>query len=89
MVVPLPEKVAEWAKANGKEEKDAYTDEGFKAQVLDSIKEIGKKNKLSSLEIPKDVNLSEEPFSVENNLITPTFKMKRHVAKTHFKTVFD
>ena len=41
--------------------------------------------KLSSLEKPKEFTLWHELCSVENNLLTSTFKMKRNVAKVHFK----
>jgi len=40
--------------------------------------------KLSSLEKPREFILWPELCTVENNLITSTFKMKRNVAKEHF-----
>lgn len=85
IVVPQPDKVEAWAKEHGKTPKDAYTDPGFKALIMDEIKSIGVKQKLSGLEKPKDVTLTEEAFSVENNLLTPTFKLKRNIARDHFK----
>ena len=69
----------------GKTPKDAYTDPQFKALIMDEIKSIGIKQKLSGLEKPKDVTLTEEAFSVENNLLTPTYKLKRNIARDHFK----
>ena len=42
-------------------------------------------NKLSGLEKPKEIMLTKEAFSVENNILTPTFKLKRHVAREFFK----
>ena len=45
--------------------------------------------KLSSLEKPKEFILWPELCSVENNLLTSTFKMKRNVAKEVFKTQID
>jgi long-chain acyl-CoA synthetase len=44
---------------------------------------------LISLEKIKAVHLYPEPFSVDNNLITPTFKIKRNIAKIVFKEAID
>ena len=50
---------------------------------------IAVEKKLSSLEKPKEFMLWSELFSIENNLITSTFKLKRNVAKTVFKPQID
>jgi len=44
-----------------------------------------KANKLSGLEKPLDLFLTAEPFSIENNLLTPTFKLKRNVARAYYE----
>jgi len=36
--------------------------------------------KFNPLERPKQIVLMLEPFSVENDMLTPTFKLKRNVA---------
>ena len=41
---------------------------------------LGNENKLGSLEKPKDVHLSPVLFSVDNDTMTPTFKLKRPTA---------
>jgi long-chain acyl-CoA synthetase len=46
---------------------------------------LGKENKLSSLEKPKDIYLSGDPFSIENDQLTPTFKLKRNQAKKAYQ----
>ena len=61
----------------------------FKRAVADNLEELGKANKLSSLEKPKDVYIKTVPFSVENDLLTPTFKLKRNKAKDFYKTQID
>ena len=43
--------------------------------------ECATKNKLSSLEKPKEFILSAELFTPENGILTSTFKLKRNVAK--------
>ena len=44
---------------------------------------------LTSLEKIKYVHLHSEPFTVENDIITPTFKIKRNVAKKVFQEHID
>lgn len=44
-----------------------------------------KESTLTSLEKVKKVHLTMTPFTVENDLITPTFKIKRNIAKKYFE----
>ena len=53
------------------------------------MNKLATEKKLSSLEKPKEFILWPELCSVENNLLTSTFKMKRNVAKEVFKTQID
>ena len=56
---------------------------------MEEINRLSVENKLSSLEKPKDIYISREPFSVENNILTPTFKLKRNVARDVYKKEID
>ena len=58
----------------------------FKKLVLDDMIRVGVENKISGLEKPKDITLTLETFSVENNILTPTFKLKRNIARDVYKT---
>ncbi|KAJ2027514.1 medium-chain fatty acid-CoA ligase faa2 [Coemansia sp. S16] len=49
----------------------------------------GRKNGLKGFEIPKNIFLESRPFSVENNILTPTFKVKRPVAKDLYKPTLE
>jgi len=53
------------------------------------MQRLAVENKLSGLEKPKDVSFTLTPFSVENNILTPTFKLKRNIAREVFKPQID
>jgi long-chain acyl-CoA synthetase len=51
---------------------------------MDELAALAKEHKLSGLEKPKDIYLTDDAFTVENNLLTPTFKLKRNVVREYF-----
>ena len=53
--------------------------------ILENFGELAKANKLSGLEKIKKIHLTDELFSVENDVLTPTFKIKRNVAKKKYQ----
>lgn len=55
----------------------------------DDLLRIAAENKLSSLEKPKAIHLTLDPFTIENDIITPTFKLKRNVAKKVYQAEID
>ncbi|KAE8212010.1 hypothetical protein CF327_g4318 [Tilletia walkeri] len=52
--------------------------------VLQDLARIGREARLNGYEIIKGLHMTIEPFSVENGLLTPTFKVKRPEAKKYF-----
>ncbi|OQR92922.1 Long-chain-fatty-acid--CoA ligase [Achlya hypogyna] len=56
----------------------------IEAAVLADITAVGKKGKLHGFEVVKAIALHPEPFSIENNLATPTFKVKRNEVRKVF-----
>ena len=52
--------------------------------VIDNLLELAKINKFSGLEKIKKVHLTADPFTIENDLLTPTMKIKRNKAKDAF-----
>ena len=87
IVVPDEAHVKAWCAETGKE--DAFEDPDYKKLVLDDMLRLAQENKLTGLEKPKEIFLEREPFSVENDILTPTFKLKRNVARKVFQDRLD
>jgi len=56
----------------------------LKKAIIAEMDAKAKEYSLTSLEKIKKVHLTAEPFSVQNDLITPTFKIKRPQARKAF-----
>ena len=66
-------------------------DPAVHAQIKKEIANFGKSgtDELKGFEIPKAFHLEKEPFSLENGLLTATFKLKRNEAVKKYQTVVD
>ena len=53
-------------------------------EILKDCDEIGRKNDLKGFELPKKITIITEPFSLENNLMTPTLKLKGKEIKNKY-----
>ncbi|RWR95381.1 AMP-dependent synthetase/ligase [Cinnamomum micranthum f. kanehirae] len=60
------------------------SDPRARAAVLAEMDAVGREAQLRGFEFAKAVTLVPEPFSMENGLLTPTFKIKRPQAKAYF-----
>lgn len=90
IIVPDEASMKSWATANGKSVEDVFADQAeYQKVVLESINNVAKEKKFSSLEKPKEIYLTSEPFTVENDILTPTFKMKRNVGKKVYQQQID
>ena len=58
-------------------------------EITADVTRLATENKLSSLEKPKGIHLDSEGFSVDNDCLTPTFKLKRHAAARVYKAQID
>lgn len=59
--------------------------EDLKKEIKRQMDEAATNAKLHGFEKAKDIYVSPEAFTVENNLLTPTMKMRRHDAKLKFE----
>ena len=64
--------------------KDYFEDPDLIKDILTEIERFSRSNDIKGFEIVKKVYLTKEPFSVENELLTTTLKIRRHIAKKHF-----
>ena len=56
----------------------------LKSMILEDLIQLGKKNGLAAFEQVKDIILSSEMWTIENNFLTPTYKAKRNLLMNHF-----
>jgi long-chain acyl-CoA synthetase len=61
----------------------------FNKQVLSEITAKAKEAHLSGLERVRKVHIIDYPMTVQNEMMTPTFKIKRNVAQRIFKNEID
>ena len=80
VVIPEEAWVMKWATDNNVQGDFAAVCQNaeLKKVVSADMLRLAVANKLSSLEKPKGLHISSELFSIENDTLTPTFKLKRH-----------
>ncbi|XP_011022505.1 PREDICTED: long chain acyl-CoA synthetase 4 [Populus euphratica] len=60
-----------------------------KEYILGELTKIGKEKKLKGFEFIKAIHLDPEPFDMERDLITPTYKKKRPQLLKYYQNVID
>ncbi|CAB4375587.1 uncharacterized protein OCT59_018371 [Rhizophagus irregularis] len=98
VVVPDPETFVPWANVLVKKNVSLGDEKGMESLINDpevrkeflkEMDKVGQNAKLRGFEFVKAIHLTNVPFSVENNLLTPTLKLKRHEARQTFHKVTD
>ncbi len=84
LIVPDAEFAAEWARAN---DADAALpalceNDAFRAAMADAVERIN--TDLSVIERVRRFILTPEPFTTENEMLTPSMKIRRHVIRERF-----
>ncbi len=89
LLVPEEERAREWAADHGKS-KDLHTlidDEAFRKAVGEAVGRVNAG--LAATERVRRWFLLAEPFSVSNELLTPTFKVRRHRVREVYGTTLE
>ncbi|KAI8901832.1 hypothetical protein BC833DRAFT_521720 [Globomyces pollinis-pini] len=61
----------------------------FQKVLLEELTQTGKSEKLRGFEMIKAIHVDAEMFSLENEMLTPTFKLKRPLAAKKYRAVID
>eukprot|EP00917_Polyrhabdina_sp_WS-2016_P013928 GHVP01030404.1.p1 GENE.GHVP01030404.1~~GHVP01030404.1.p1 ORF type:complete len:712 (-),score=96.41 GHVP01030404.1:1510-3645(-) len=92
VVVVNPDNANLWAKKNGLNGASLDTileNPDFKKKILSEMEAQGAIAGLKGFEKVKNIHLESEPFSPENGVLTPTFKIKRKQAYEKYQQEID
>ncbi|KAF9164364.1 Long chain acyl-CoA synthetase 7 peroxisomal [Actinomortierella ambigua] len=92
VIVPDAETLKDWANENGlgsKTFEELCKEKKVKETLLKELTQFGRESDLKGFEILKDIHVTSELFSIENDLLTPTFKLKRHTAQQVYQAEID
>ncbi len=85
LLVPDMDFAENWAAANGRNSTDLEVliqDDAFRAELSAAIDRVNAD--LSVIEKVRRFALTAEPFTIENGMMTPTLKIRRHVIREKF-----
>ncbi|MCQ2820753.1 MAG: AMP-binding protein [archaeon] len=89
ILVPRIDTLIEYFKNKGKEATkenifEFYEDAELKTDILKDLEKLGRSHDFKGFEVIKKIFISKEPFTVENDLLAPTLKNKRHNIQKKF-----
>ncbi len=89
LLVPDPDFLTEWAKENGKTDglAELHADPELRKAIAAAVDRVNAE--LSPLEKVRRFAVAPEAFSVENQMMTPTLKIRRHKIKESYGPLLD
>ena len=89
LIVPDTEWMTEWAQAQGKPAELAALrdDPAFHAAIRAAVDRVNAD--LSVIEKVRRFALADEPFSIDNEMLTPKQSIRRHVIRAHYQERLD
>lgn len=91
VIVPDEESVLAWAKASadGNLENLSFEQlcrsEVLSGELMSEVLKLSKENGLHGFETVRAIHVEPKPFTTENDLVTPTFKLKRQKARDYYE----
>lgn len=84
LVVPDPDFMADWSKSNDKsgDLTDLANDPDLQKTLQEVLDRVN--GKLSVIERVRRLKIAPEAFTIENEMMTPTMKLRRHVVKAAY-----
>ena len=83
LIFPDPEFTADWAKETGKPTPhNLVDDDGFREAISAAVDRVNAD--LSVIERVRRFIIINEPFTIENEMMTPSMKIRRHVIKKRY-----
>ena len=83
LILPDPEFTADWAKETGKvTTHNLEDDDGFRGAISAAVDRVNAD--LSVIERVRRFIIINEPFTIENEMMTPSMKIRRHVIKERY-----
>ena len=89
IVVLNDDYVKRWANNEGLDLNAAGSQKKLKETVLNDMTIEGKRRGLMSYEQVKAIEFIKEPFTIENGLLTTTFKARRYAVEKKYKELFQ
>ncbi|WP_437123445.1 hypothetical protein [Tistlia consotensis] len=89
LIVPDPDWLRDWAAANGKRDDlaELSRDEALRKAVGEAVDRVNRE--VSGLERIRRFAILPEPFSIENQMMTPSLKVRRHVVRQHYGALIE
>ncbi|POM72370.1 Long-chain-fatty-acid-CoA ligase [Phytophthora palmivora] len=94
VLVPDMEVAKSWAQEHGLTGEDATKDKilentQYQKDVREDMERVAKEAELRGFERVRNVHFHPKPFSADDDLVTPTFKLKRPQLKAYFQPQID
>jgi long-chain acyl-CoA synthetase len=94
IIVPNPEELIDLAKIVLPDKQNVSvsklcTNKKMTDSILERLYTHGREAGLNGFELPKAIYLESTPFTIENDLLTPTLKMKRHQVQQFYSTQLE